>query len=247
MTVQPSQELYLVPQSQHGGSPQPSQPPFTLPSPQPAQLSSSSVRPVTPLEWIIESRPQPSDALPLTPSPRPAALREYLAIPTFEHLRSSAHTATSPSPSLHLKNMVESASSGAATGAGFAIYHYGLSRRIVSGGFTFGLFAVLGQLGFNELNLARIRYVERNERASSQATTRLESEPRKPALYQRVTESFFSVAPIRRVSNEEYSETIKDKISKTQNELAVVNGQVHDIEERLQELRAVREQHERQV
>ena len=144
--------------------------------------------------------------------------------------------------------MLESASAGAATGAGFATYHYGLSRRIVSGGFTFGLFAVLGQLGFNELNLARIRYVEKRKQSEKElASTKRQAEPQKPPLYQRVTESFFSVAPIRRVSNEEYSETIRVKISKARDELAVVNGQVHDIEARLQELRAAREQDERQV
>ena len=167
-------------------------------------------------------------------------------MPTFEHLRTTSTHASKPS--LHLKNMLESASAGAATGAGFATYHYGLSRRIVSGGFTFGLFALLGQLGFNELNLARIRYIQkRSQRETELGTVKLQAGPPKPPLYQRVTESFFSVAPIRRVSNEEYAETIRVKISKTRDELAVVNDQVNDIEKRLQELRAASDQHERQV
>lgn len=55
----------------------------------------------------------------------------------------------------------------------------------------------------------------------------------KPPFTQRMTEAVLSVTPIRKVSNEEYAETLKTRIQRSEQELSVVKRQMEDIQEQL--------------
>lgn len=59
----------------------------------------------------------------------------------------------------------------------------------------------------------------------------------KPPLWQRTTEKLLAVTPIRKVSNEEYAETLHTRINTTERELRSVNGQMEHLQQRLDELR----------
>jgi len=194
------------------------------------------------------------------------ALREYLVAPTFTHLRRTGRLSSSVSP--HFHHVGEASSAGAATGAILGGYHFGLSRRIATGGLTFAILAALGQLGFNQLNLARIRYLQRrlgNEQQQQlphpQALPRVDNddestttstsgspstaatlpapvvEPAKPPFFQRLTERLLAFTPIRKVSDVEYTETLRVNIRKAKDELEIVDRQIADAERDLEALR----------
>ena len=119
--------------------------------------------------------------------------------------------------------------------------------RILSGGRTFTLFATLGQFGFNELNLLRIRYVSRRNgylNSDGVSGARDIENPQyspklvKPPLSQRLTEGFFSYTFIRKVSDEEFSQTLRKNLERVQVELSIVSHQLEDAEKLLEEARA---------
>lgn len=60
---------------------------------------------------------------------------------------------------------------------------------------------------------------------------------RKPPFWQRTTERLLSVTPIRKVSNEEYVDTLHARIHKAEQELRLVNGQMVELQQRLDQLR----------
>lgn len=113
--------------------------------------------------------------------------------------------------------------------------------RGLSGGFTFALFATAGQLAVNELNILRINYITRHTAATQLGSNEKEDEFQDPAqskapLWQRTTEKLLSVTPIRKVSNDEYAETLHSRIQNAEQELQAVNGQMEHLQKRLAEL-----------
>lgn len=113
--------------------------------------------------------------------------------------------------------------------------------RAVSGGFTFAFFACSAQLAFNQLNVLRVNYIKRQEKPVQEWSKELgeldaprpEPVEEKPPFTQRMTEAVLSVTPIRKVSNEEYAETLKTRIQRSEQELSVVKRQMEDIQEQL--------------
>lgn len=128
----------------------------------------------------------------------------------------------------------------------------GVSPRMLSGGITLALVGSLGQLTFNQLNIARIRYLSRQEATlplvvdasdaeiagDSQTTQQLEPPPAPPLpLVHRVTDVLFSVTPIRKVSDEEYAVTLRDKVDQSRKDLQSVEQELEAIKARLDQLR----------
>jgi hypothetical protein len=112
-----------------------------------------------------------------------------------------------------------------------------LGPRLLSGGITFALVGTIGQITFNQLDVLRIRYLSRLERSEAiQQQQEEANEPLKPPLVQRVTDAIFSVTPIRKVSDEEYTNTLRGKIETTKRDLQTVDGEVEAIKLRLQQL-----------
>lgn len=110
----------------------------------------------------------------------------------------------------------------------------GFSGRILSGGWTFALLALAGQAGLNQANVSRINYINRRrERLSSPSPDQPEVAS-KPPVFQRVTESLLSVSPIRKVPDDEYVATLKEKIRNAEQEITIVKGQLEDLEKRRQ-------------
>lgn len=136
----------------------------------------------------------------------------------------------------------------------------GRTRRIASGGLTFGIIAALGQLGFNEINLARIRYIQRRQgypptspSSPSQDSIDAPSDggdvstaspsapvPTKAPFIQRFTETLLSFTPIRKVSDEEYTSTLRVKLRSAKEELEVVEAQIEDAQRDLEAWRSKR-------
>lgn len=99
-----------------------------------------------------------------------------------------------------------------------------------------------GQFLFNAANVYRIRYLTRNA-AKAQAvpaTTEPVQLEHKPSMLQRATESVLSVTPIRKLDDEEYSRTLRDKVSYARQELGLIDVQIKDAESRLSELERAR-------
>lgn len=115
----------------------------------------------------------------------------------------------------------------------------------MSGGFTFALFSCGAQLAFNQANALRVDYIKRrtkpthewSEEVGDADLAQTETVEEKAPLTQRMTEAILSVTPIRKVSNEEYAETLKMRIQKAEQELTIVSRQMEDIQQRLEQAR----------
>lgn len=118
--------------------------------------------------------------------------------------------------------------------------------RAVSGGFTFAILATAGQLAFNELNILRINYITRHAAATQNTDinehgTYHTAAPYKAPFWQRTTERILSVTPIRKVSNEEYADTLRTRIQNAEQELRYVNNQMADVQQRLDDVQRERD------
>ena len=105
---------------------------------------------------------------------------------------------------------------------------------------TMAILASLGQLTFNELNLLRIQYIWRQGDSQSSLEASLREVPTDKdnlPLHQRVVDALFSVTPIRKISDEEYTHTLRVKTECARQELMEVTSQLEDVESALQELR----------
>lgn len=106
------------------------------------------------------------------------------------------------------------------------------------------ILASAGQFTFNELNVLRVNFIKRravapseqesNDSKLSQQTKQIE--PEMPSLLQKVTESVLSVSPIKKLSDEEYANTIKLKIRNADQELQSVKAQIEETEATLAQL-----------
>jgi hypothetical protein len=98
---------------------------------------------------------------------------------------------------------------------------------------TFSILAALGQLTFNELNLQRLRFIKRRQDEGIDLAAK-PTQPAKPPILQRVTESILSVSPIRKLSDDEYTDTLRAKIQHAQRELRIVGAQLEEAEAALE-------------
>lgn len=113
---------------------------------------------------------------------------------------------------------------------------------MLSGGVTLALVGTVGQMTYNQLDTARIRYLSRRESTSpllSEAEKDGASERQPPLPFvQRATDALFSLTPIRKITDDEYARTLEDKIAHSRKELSGVDAELEALNARLDQLQA---------
>ncbi|GAA96054.1 uncharacterized protein L969DRAFT_17212 [Mixia osmundae IAM 14324] len=162
--------------------------------------------------------------------------RDLLLMP----LRSSYSVPTSTSP--HFEDVDLSAGAGLLAGSVFNGVARG-PKRIVSGGLTTGLLCGLTQVIVNEAYLARLRYLSGKNGGNAMPTSAsmsLRDPPPASSISAQPSKrsKLASFYPIRRVSDDEYADKLREKLSKTNAQLADLDSQIAQEEVRLRHLSA---------
>jgi hypothetical protein len=88
------------------------------------------------------------------------------------------------------------------------------------------------------MNVFRVRMITKTKAREADELDPESIVVKKAPLSQRVTEAVLSATPIRKVSNEEYVETLQGRILDAEQELQIVKGQIEGAEQELQRIRA---------
>jgi len=88
------------------------------------------------------------------------------------------------------------------------------------------------------MNVLRVRLITRNKAKEADELDPERVIVKKPPLTQRVTEAVLSATPIRKVSNEEYVETLQGRIRDAEQELQIVQSHIEGAEQELLRIRA---------
>ena len=111
--------------------------------------------------------------------------------------------------------MKASTASGGITGAAMALLTRGRSN-VIPGALMFSLFGFLGQIGYNKYN-------ERRD----------VDEPPKPGFWKRMSEKSWS--PVTVMTNDEYTEMLKEKMLKIDVEISILEDRIQALREQQKE------------